>query len=270
MAQNNQEPATRAFEWPHRARMAVVVTCLLENLVRGQGPAVHACRPRPRSPARRTARRWPVGHLRRPGRGVAAAENPRRQQGARDVRRQCARASSSSPSAAAQIIRSGHEISAHSYPRTPSWPISARGGAGGHQAQRDVIKAVSAASGRRAGSAPCLRTPERTEAIVAETGYLWYGDYNNIDLPFCVKVGGRTIVALPHSDFADHRVLRLNPRDWYEVYKDTFDYLYQQRAGVLSEHHLALPFRRPAVGGRTIRQDSKIHSRISRRLDRAP
>ena len=33
-------------------------------------------------------------------------------------------------------------------------------------------------------------------------------------------------MALPHSDFADHRVLRGNPRDWYDVYRDTFDYLY--------------------------------------------
>ena len=33
--------------------------------------------------------------------------------------------------------------------------------------------------------------------------------------------------AIPHSDFADHRVLRGNPRDWYDVYQDTFDYLYR-------------------------------------------
>ena len=33
-------------------------------------------------------------------------------------------------------------------------------------------------------------------------------------------------MAFPHSDYADHRVLRGNPRDWYDVYKDTFDYLY--------------------------------------------
>ena len=58
-------------------------------------------------------------------------------------------------------------------------------------------------------------------------GFLWYGDYNHIDLPFCVKVGSRNVVALPHSDFADHRVLRGNPRDWYDVYQDTFDYLYR-------------------------------------------
>jgi len=58
----------------------------------------------------------------------------------------------------------------------------------------------------------------------ADTGFLWYGDYNHIDLPFCVNTAKGTLVALPHSDFADHRVLRGNPRDWYDVYKDTFDF----------------------------------------------
>ena len=73
---------------------------------------------------------------------------------------------------------------------------------------------------------PVLAPTAHTEELIAEAGFLWYGDYNNIDLPFCVKTKKGTIVALPHTDFADHRVLRGNPRDWFDVYKDTFDYLY--------------------------------------------
>ena len=73
---------------------------------------------------------------------------------------------------------------------------------------------------------PVLAPTAHTEDIIADTGFLWYGDYNHIDLPFCVNTGKGTLVALPHSDFADHRVLRGNTRDWYDVYKDTFDYLY--------------------------------------------
>ena len=34
-------------------------------------------------------------------------------------------------------------------------------------------------------------------------------------------------MAIPHSDFTDNRVLRSSPRDFYNVYKDTFDYLYR-------------------------------------------
>lgn len=39
-----------------------------------------------------------------------------------------------------------------------------------------------------------------------------------------------TLVAIPHSDFTDNRVLRASPRDFYQVYKDTFDYLYNHEA----------------------------------------
>jgi len=74
---------------------------------------------------------------------------------------------------------------------------------------------------------PVLASSAHTEELLTAAGFLWYGDYNHIDLPFCVERGNGTIVAFPHSDYADHRVLRGNPRDWYDVYKDTFDYLYQ-------------------------------------------
>ena len=35
------------------------------------------------------------------------------------------------------------------------------------------------------------------------------------------------MVAIPHSDFTDNRVLRGSPRDFFLVCKDTFDYLYR-------------------------------------------
>ena len=38
------------------------------------------------------------------------------------------------------------------------------------------------------------------------------------------------MVALAHSDFTDNRTLRSSPRDFYNVYKDTFDYLYRYEA----------------------------------------
>jgi hypothetical protein len=32
---------------------------------------------------------------------------------------------------------------------------------------------------------------------------------------------------MAHSDFTDNRTLRSSPRDFFNVYKDTFDYLYR-------------------------------------------
>ncbi len=41
------------------------------------------------------------------------------------------------------------------------------------------------------------------------------------------------IVALPWSDFVDNRVLRASPRDYLDVYIDTFDYLHNHEPGGL-------------------------------------
>ena len=64
-----------------------------------------------------------------------------------------------------------------------------------------------------------LAPTAHTEELIAEAGLLWYGDYNHIDLPFCVETPKGPLVAIPHTDFADHRVLKGNTRDWYEVHK---------------------------------------------------
>jgi peptidoglycan/xylan/chitin deacetylase (PgdA/CDA1 family) len=128
---------------------------------------------------------------------------------------------------ALQIVQSGHEIAAHSYLQDSILAYLSE------DEERAVIKRtadiIKATSGKPAKGwlSPVLASSDRTERLVAEAGFLWYGDYNHIDLPFCVEVGSRTLVALPHSDFADHRVLRGNPRDWFDVYQDTFDYLYR-------------------------------------------
>ncbi len=90
----------------------------------------------------------------------------------------------------------------------------------------DVFKRLTGRAAKGVASARCSAPTAETERLVAEAGLLWYGDYNNIDLPFVVQTKGGPLVAFPHTDFADHRVLRANPRDWFEVYKDTFDYLY--------------------------------------------
>ena len=46
------------------------------------------------------------------------------------------------------------------------------------------------------------------------------------------------IVAIPWSEFVDNRVQRSSPRAYFEVYADTFDYLYAREHGALL--HLAI------------------------------
>jgi peptidoglycan/xylan/chitin deacetylase (PgdA/CDA1 family) len=130
------------------------------------------------------------------------------------------------PEAVECMLTSGHEIAAHSYTQDALMAYLSP------DEERAIIEKCIGVFKKLTGAppkgwlSPVLAPTAHTEELIAEAGLLWYGDYNAIDLPFCVKTAKGTLVAVPHSDFADHRVLRGNPRDWYDVYKDTFDYLY--------------------------------------------
>lgn len=217
-------PSGTAFAWPNQARMAVVVTCLLETWSEGKWPpfSVQTTSLKPGT-ADRASAMWGTYGVRAGSWRLLKILDENKVPATFVAN---ARAVELSPPLAAQIIRSGHEIAAHSYTQDTILAYLTP------EEERAVIRksteAIKAVTGQRPTGwlSPVLAFSDRTEGFVAEEGYLWYGDYNNLDLPCCVDVAGRTIVALPHSDFADHRVLRLNPRDWFDTYKDTFDYLY--------------------------------------------
>ena len=76
-----------------------------------------------------------------------------------------------------------------------------------------------------------IATTDNTAAILADEGLLWHGDYNDIDLPVCTDTPGGPIIAIPHSDYADNRVLRGAPESWFTCYRDMFDYQYRMEPG---------------------------------------
>jgi hypothetical protein len=80
-------------------------------------------------------------------------------------------------------------------------------------------------------------TPETPEMLVRE-GVRWYADALDCSLPKVETTKAGEIVALPWCEFVDNRVLRASPRDFYEVYRDSFDYLYD--AEPMGLVHLAL------------------------------
>lgn len=217
-------PLSSGFKWPGHARIAVVITCLWENWSGDKGPpfSVQTTSLKPGTHDR-AAMTW--GHYgtrngvwrllkildahRVPATFVANAHSMEL-----------------SPRAVEQVLKSGHEIAAHSYTQDALMAYLTP------EEERAMIRKCVDVFNKMTGASPkgwlspVLAPTAHTEELIAEAGFLWYGDYNNIDLPFCVKTKKGTIVALPHTDFADHRVLRGNPRDWFDVYKDTFDYLY--------------------------------------------
>ena len=72
-------------------------------------------------------------------------------------------------------------------------------------------------------------TPE-TAGFLAKAGLTWTTDVTYADLPIKIHTPHGTIAGVPTTDFSDNRVLRADPRDLYDAYKGTFDYLRAERA----------------------------------------
>jgi peptidoglycan/xylan/chitin deacetylase (PgdA/CDA1 family) len=131
------------------------------------------------------------------------------------------------PKAVKELHKRGHELAGHSYTQDLILPYLPP------QEERAVIrkcrKLIEGVTGMKPVGwfSPVAASTEYTAEYLAEEGFLWHGDYNDTDLPYPLKTARGTIVAIPHSDFTDNRVLRGSPRDFYQVYKDTFDFLYQ-------------------------------------------
>jgi peptidoglycan/xylan/chitin deacetylase (PgdA/CDA1 family) len=221
---SSKQSSSSAFGWPNGARIAVVVTCLWENWSGDKGPpfSVQTTSLKPGTHDR-AAMTWGTYGTRN---GVWRLLKILNEHHAPSTFVANAQSMEFAPDAVDQILKSGHEIAAHSYTQDALMAYLKP------DEERAMVEKCVAVFQKLTGAppkgwlSPVLAPTADTEEIIADAGFLWYGDYNNIDLPFCVDTKKGMLVALPHTDFADHRVLRANPRDWFEVYKDTFDYLY--------------------------------------------
>jgi peptidoglycan/xylan/chitin deacetylase (PgdA/CDA1 family) len=129
------------------------------------------------------------------------------------------------PDVIAQAARSGHDIAGHGYTQDGLFcymtPDQERA------AIRKTLDALQAASGIRAQgwATPAYSWTEHTFDLLLQEGVRWYGDALDISLPRKQSIASGDIVAFPWSDFVDNRVLRGAPQTFFDVYKDTFDYL---------------------------------------------
>lgn len=135
------------------------------------------------------------------------------------------------PAVVKQIVASDFELAGHNYAQDLVLPGL------NEQEERDVIRTSLDILERVSGKRPCgwlsstIAVTEHTADLLAEAGMLWHGDYNFLDQPCKRETKNGSIVAIPHSDYADNRVLRAAPRDLFQCYKDTFDYLYLKEPG---------------------------------------
>lgn len=217
------------FSWPHDAKIAVLVTVMFESWSEGKSP--------PYSPMTTALKPGTADLL-----GISWSQYGGKTGIWRFIRilgeagikaTVCANAKAAElfPEAVRELHKGGHELACHSYTQDTVLPYLTP------EEERAVIRRsrdiLEKAVGQRPVGwfSPVAAPTPHTAEFLAEEGFLWHGDYNDTDLPYPLKTAKGTLVAIPHSDFTDNRVLRGSPRDFYQVYKDTFDYLYGNETG---------------------------------------
>jgi peptidoglycan/xylan/chitin deacetylase (PgdA/CDA1 family) len=141
-----------------------------------------------------------------------------------------AKAAEMFPQAVKELHNRGHEIAAHSYTQDLVLPYLSP------EEEKEVIQRCKRIIENAVGTPPVgwfspVAAPSvHTAEFLAEENFIWHGDYNDTDLPYLFETQKGKLVAIAHSDFTDNRTLRSSPRDFYNVYKDTFDYLHKHEA----------------------------------------
>jgi peptidoglycan/xylan/chitin deacetylase (PgdA/CDA1 family) len=220
-----------AMQWPEGARIAVMVTVMFEAWPEGKGPPYG---PMASGLREGTLDLQSIAWAHYGGRtGIWRLLRLLESFGVSATVAANAMAIERFPEAGKAIAQGGHEIAGHSYTQNMFMPYCSE------QEERDLIKrccdSIESISGQRpvGWASPRMTPSPHTARILAEQGFLWHGDYHDTDLPYIVETSAGSLVALPHSDFTDNRVLRGSPRDFHDVYKDTFDFLYQNEPGGL-------------------------------------
>jgi len=214
----------RPFTWPNGKRIAVTMTAMLETWSEGKAPpyGVQATALKPGT-IDHGGIAWgsyggKVGVWR-----IIELMSRNKMRGTFCVNARCAELY---PEAVAQIVKSGHDVAGHGFVQDQ---LLAYMSPDEEQATiRKCLDLLEQVSGQRplGWLSPVLAYTEHTRRFLVEEKLLWHGDGRDSDLPHVVEMDGRSIVHIPGSDFTDNRVLRASPMDLWDVYKETFDYLY--------------------------------------------
>ena len=223
MEQKADVPMT-SLSWPNGKRVAVLVSVLLETWAEGKNPSYF-----PRTTALKPgtpdlpAKQWSEYGAEE---GVWRILSILEKCGVPATVFSSAIAAELYPDLINQILKLGHHIAAHGYSQDQfllDFTVEEQ-----QATIRKCLDILAKATGRRptGWGTPVYGGTKETPELLAREGIKWSADAANTSLPRLHHTPGGTIVALPWSDFVDNRVLRGNPRDFHDVYRDTFDYLY--------------------------------------------
>lgn len=137
------------------------------------------------------------------------------------------------PDAIAQIVRSGHDIGAHGY--LQDQPLFLMTPEGERETIRKSLDVIEKATGKRptGWGTPIYGWSEHSNDYLIEAGLTWTVDTVDASAPYRDQRKNGSIVRIPWSDFVDNRALRASPRVYFDVYKETFDFLHAKEPGSL-------------------------------------
>jgi len=221
------------IEWPNGKRIAVLVSVLLETWEEGRSPTYF---PRttplkagtPDLPGRQWSQYGGREGLWRILRILERAE-------IRSTVFANALSAETYPDLIRAIVAGGHRVHAHGYAQNQY--LLDLSDEAQQKTIRKCLDIIEEKSGARPDgwATPIYGSNAITHELLVKEGLRWHCDALDTSLPRIHKTPSGAIVALPWSDFVDNRVLRASPRDYYDAYADTFEYLYsQERLGLVN------------------------------------
>jgi allantoinase len=137
------------------------------------------------------------------------------------------------PDAVKAIVKSGHDIGGHAY--VQDQVLAYMSLEDQEKTIRKSVDLLESCGGKKVtgwGSPVIAFTPE-TAGFLAKAGLKWTCDVTYADLPIRIHTPYGIIAGVPTTDFSDNRVMRASPRDFYDAYKGTFDYLSENESMAL-------------------------------------
>jgi len=212
------------WEWPQGKRIAVVFNVCLEAWSDGKAPGISPMgNPLPPGVLDTMAISWAAYGVEV---GIHRLMDAFARHGAKASVMTNAVIAERAPAAVRAIADRGHEVLSHSY-------------------AMDVVPALLSDADERANIERCTALLEKasgrkivgwlsprgtskptTPALLAEAGYRWYGDVFNVDLPYVVGHGNKSIVAIPLSyDVNDMPSMKYGhpPRMMLESYNEVIE-----------------------------------------------
>jgi allantoinase len=212
------------FRWPDGKRVAVAVTVMLETWSEGKAPP-YSVQASPLKPGIVDLAGIAWGSY--GGKvGVYRLINLLKEHGITGTFCVNGRCAEIYPEAVAQIVKSGHHVAGHAW--LQDQVLSAMTPEEEEATIKKCIDLLERTSGMRPSGwvSPSMAFSPHTRDFLAACGMLWHGDARDSDLPRLVDTRHGPIVHIPGSDFTDNRVLRSSSLDLWDVYRETFDYLY--------------------------------------------